>query len=137
MKRIEEKVEEITNWINELKEIVPSDLDRYISNKEKKAACERYIEKIVEAITDVAFLIIKEKKWRIPEDDSDAFTILKENKLISEDVTKKLKNAKGMRNILAHQYGKIDDQIIFEAITGDLEDDVSEFIKSIKKRQKL
>ena len=134
MKRIEEKIKEIKEWMDELKEIAPSDLDEYISNKEKKAACERYIEKIVEAVTDISFFVIKEKKWRIPEDDGDAFSILKENKLISEDLTKKLKNAKGMRNILAHQYGEVDDQIIFDAITEELEDDVNEFIKSVKKR---
>ena len=134
MKRIDEKIKEVNDWMDELKEIVPSDLDEYISNKEKKAACERYIEKIVEAVTDVAFFVIKEKRWRMPEDDSDAFAILKENKLISEDLTKKLNNAKGMRNILAHQYGKVDDQVIFEAITEELENDVEEFIKRIKKR---
>ena len=135
MKRVDEKIKEISNWMEELGEIAPSNFEEYGSNKEKKAACERYVEKIIEAVTDVAFLVIKERRWRMPNDDNDAFIVLKENKLISEDLANKLKGAKGMRNILAHQYGEVNDQIVFEAITENLEDDVNDFIKSIKKKK--
>lgn len=134
MKRIKDKINEINKFLDELKGIIPSNLKEYESNIEKKAACERYVEKIVEAITDLAFIIIKNKKFKIPEDDVDAFNILSENKVINEDLSKKLKEAKGMRNIISHQYGKIDDEIIFESIAEELDKDVREFIKSIKKK---
>jgi len=39
------------------------------------------------------------------------------NKIISAELAQKLKDAKGMRNIISHQYGTINDEIIFEAIT--------------------
>ena len=38
-----------------------------------------------------------------------------------------------MRNIIAHEYGKIDDEIVFGAVTEQLGKDVREFIKDIKK----
>ena len=41
-----------------------------------------------------------------------------------------------MRNIISHQYGKIDDEIVFAAITQELDDDAREFIKIIKKETK-
>ena len=81
----------------------------------------------------MAFLIIKLKRLKIPEDDIDAFNILSENKIISSSLASKLKNAKGMRNIISHQYGSIDDNIIFESITEELDKNVDEFIKVIKK----
>ena len=37
-----------------------------------------------------------------------------------------------MKNIISHQYGKIDDEIIFESITEELEKDVRYFIKKVK-----
>ena len=46
----------------------------------------------------------------------------------------KLKEAKGMRNILAHQYGKVDDKIIFDSITNELKKDVKNFIKAVIKK---
>ena len=131
MTRINDKISEISEFLAQLKSIAPSSLDEYKSNIEKKAACERYVEKIVEAVTDLAFLIIKNKKLKIPEDDVDAFNILFENKIIVASLAAKLKKAKGMKNIISHQYGKIDDEIVFESITEELEKDVVEFIKNL------
>ena len=70
---------------------------------------------------------------KLPEDDIDAFNILLENKIINNNLAAKLKNAKGMKNIISHQYGKIDDEILFEAITEELDKDVKDFIDNIKK----
>ncbi len=133
MDRINDKIEDVLIFFDELHEIIPENLEDYISNKKEKAACERYFEKIIGAITDIAFYIIKLKKLRIPQDDSDAFEVLKENKIIDDKLAKKLKEAKGMRNILAHEYGKIDDEIVFESLKEQLTLDIEEFIKQIKK----
>jgi uncharacterized protein YutE (UPF0331/DUF86 family) len=132
MDRINDKIEDILMFFDELSGIIPENLEDYISNKKEKAACERYFEKIIGAITDVAFYVIKLKKLRIPQDDSDAFEVLKENKIIDDKLAQKLKDAKGMRNILAHEYGKIDDEIVFDSIKDELILDAEEFIKQIK-----
>lgn len=131
MKRITDKINEIEEFLEQLKQIVPDTLQEYKTNIEKKAACERYAEKIIEAITDLAFLTIKIRKMRIPEDDADAFNILAENKIISSALSRKMQMAKGMRNIIAHQYGKIDDELVFHALREELEKDVLEFTLKI------
>ena len=77
--------------------------------------------------------MIKDRHLKIPEDDKQAFDILANEKLISPELSQKLKNAKGMRNLIAHEYGKIDDEIVFEAITSELENDVREFVSAIKR----
>ncbi len=136
MSRITDKIEEISGFLEELKSIVPSGLEEYKSSIVKRAASERYVEKIVEAATDLAFLIIKDKKLKIPEDDIDAFNILLENKFIDDDLASKLKSAKGMKNLISHQYGKIDDEIVFEAITEELEKDVRKFVEVAQKLTK-
>lgn len=133
MKRIKDKIKEINEFLEQLKGIVPSSFDEYRKNIEKKAACERYVEKIIEAVTDLAFLIIKKKNLRIPEDDIDAFNILLDNKIIENELATRLKNAKGMRNIIAHQYGKIDDEIVYNSITEELEKDITSFINQTRK----
>lgn len=133
MKRIKDKIKEINEFLEQLKGIVPSSFDEYKKNIEKKAACERYVEKIIEAVTDLAFLIIKKKNLRIPEDDIDAFNILLDNKIIENELATRLKNAKGMRNIIAHQYGKIDDEIVYNSITEELEKDITSFINQTRK----
>ena len=133
MSRINDKIDEINGYLRELAELVPASFEEYKSSNLVKAACERYVEKIVEAVTDLAFLVIKIKKFKIPEDDVDAFNILLENKLIDNDLAKRLKDAKRMKNIISHQYGKIDDEIVFEAAKEELKKDVLGFIKHIKR----
>ena len=133
MTRIKDKMSEIKVFLQELKAIMPKDFDEYKSSLVKKAACERYVEKIVEAVTDLAFMIIKAKKLKIPQSDIDAFNILSENKIIDADLVSNLKKAKGMKNIIAHQYGDIDDKVVFDSISHELENDVREFIKNVEK----
>lgn len=136
MSRIADKIDEIERYLNELADIVPDKFEKYRTDNLVKAGCERYFEKIVEAVTDVAFMIIAKNKLKIPEDDIDAFRILSEHKIIKEELYKKLKQAKGMKNMISHQYGKIDDRIVFEAITEKLDKDAREFIRSVEKKVK-
>ncbi len=136
MTRVADKIAEIEEYLGQLSEIIPNTIEEYKGSLEKKAACERYLEKIVEAATDLAFLVVKIKKLSIPEDDAHAFSILAEQKVIDEVLEKKLKDAKGMKNIIAHQYGKIDDTIVFEAVTEDLEKDIEAFITCVEKAMK-
>lgn len=129
--RIKDKIDEIENYLAELEDILPANFEEYKNNFEKKAACERYFEKIVESIVDVSFLIIKEKRLKTPEEDKEAFDILSEEEIINGELAKKLKDAKGMRNILAHEYGKIDDEIVFCSITEEIIKDAEEFVNLI------
>lgn len=130
--RIKDKIKEIENYLNELLEIIPRNLNEYRELK-TRAACERYFEVIIEAVVDLAFLIIKDKKLKIPEEDKEAFDVLVTESIISEELARRLKDAKGMRNLIAHEYGKVDDEIVFNAITEELEKDAREFIRAITK----
>ena len=132
MSRISDKMDEIQTYLKELESFVPSDFDLYKKDILRKAACERYAEKIIEAGTDLTFFIIKLKKFRKPNDDADAFSILAEAKIIDEPLSRRLLSAKGMKNIIAHQYGRIDDKIIFGAVTEELGKDVGNFIERVQ-----
>ncbi|MBI4155389.1 DUF86 domain-containing protein [Candidatus Woesearchaeota archaeon] len=128
--RIKDKIEELEKYLDELSRIKPITFDE--NDLKTKAACERYLEKIIEAVVDLAFLIIKDEGLELPEDDNAAFEILSKAKIIDDILAKKLRDAKGMRNILAHQYGQVDDKIVFNA-TKEIETDVNEFIEQLWK----
>jgi len=131
--RINDKINEIERFLDELAEIIPQNLNEYNRNFEKKAACERYFEKIIESAIDLAFLTIKLKGFEMPEEDKKAFDILVKEKIIAEKLAERLKDAKGMRNIIAHEYGNTDDELVFHAIADEIEKDIKEFISSIEK----
>ncbi|MEK6857484.1 MAG: DUF86 domain-containing protein [Nanoarchaeota archaeon] len=132
-KRVNEKIEEIEQYLAELIDIFPETLQEYKRNKLVKAACERYVEKIMEAVTDLSFILISIKKLELPQDDIDSFRILFDNKIINKSLYAKLKAAKGMRNVIAHQYGSVNDEIVFDSIKDELEEDVRTFLRELKK----
>lgn len=134
--RIKDKIKEIEGYLEELESILPENFEDYNNQFEKKAACERYFEKIVEAILDLAFLFIKERKLKSPDNDKHAFEILKEVNVIPQELSEKLQDAKGMRNIIAHEYGKIDDELVFDAVSSEIINDSKEFIKFIEEELK-
>jgi uncharacterized protein YutE (UPF0331/DUF86 family) len=134
--RINEKIEEIEKFLEFLLKRIPPNLEEYKNNLDKKAICERYIEKIIEAIVDLAFLTTKHLKIETPAktDELSIFEILFDNKIINEQLKIKLKEAKGMRNIIIHSYGKIDDEEIYNTLKEEIGTDIEEFIKSIKEK---
>ena len=131
--RIRDKITEIEKFLEELNSALPKNFYSYKNDFKLKAIGERYFEKIVEAISDLSFLIIKEKNLKQPEEEEKVFEILKNNEIISDDLARKFKEAKGMRNILSHQYGNIDDELVFDSIKNELTSDPQQFIKNIKK----
>lgn len=140
--KIKDKIEELTGYLQKLLEITPANLEEYKTDWKTKAASERFCEKIAEATVDLAFLIFKEelekdKNIKIPKDDPDVFEILREKGIISERLCKRLAELKGMRNWLAHEYEEVDDEIVYNAITSELQRDVEEFIETIKKRETI
>lgn len=131
--RIADKIREIEEYLKELESIRPKSYLVYEKDLKTKAACERYFEKITEALIDLAFLLIKDNGLALPEDDKEAFTILEKSGLIDSKISQKLREAKGMRNLIAHEYGSVDDKLVFEAITLEIERDARLFLKAVKK----
>ncbi len=86
----------------------------------------------VQIIIDVSRLIIIDLDLKRPEDNYEAISILFENKIISEDLARKLTKMIGLRNILVHEYGKIDRKKIYKILKeqiGDLEEFKKQIIK--------
>jgi len=129
--RINDKVIELEKFIEELESSLPESLEEYKNDFKIIAIGERYFEKIIEAIIDVTFLIIKERNFATPEEDKEALDILVREGIISKELAEKLKDAKGMRNIIAHEYGEIDDELVFSSLKDELIIDAQEFIKQI------
>ena len=131
--RIEQKIEQIEEYLEFLLSKVPNEIEKYKKDLTAKAVCERYAEKIIQSVIDLAFYVINIKKFIQPMEEERSFIILQKNNIITEKLAKSLIEAKGMRNFIIHEYGKIDDEIIFESISNQLEKDVREFITSVRK----
>jgi len=133
MSRINDKIEEVAGYLSDLESYVPSSLEEYIDDHKTKDACERGFEKIIEALANLSFLIINERDYEKAQDDIRAFFVLSSAGIISNSLAEKLSDAKRMRNIIAHEYGSIDDELVFETISEEIIKDANDFLEAIKK----
>lgn len=83
---------------------------------------ERYLQLSIQSIIDTAHLIIIDLGLKRPEDNYEAISILFGKKIISKNLAPKLTKMVGLRNILVHEYGKIDRKKVFEILTRRVRD---------------
>jgi|TARA_B100000315_G_scaffold118429_1_gene108532 uncharacterized protein YutE (UPF0331/DUF86 family) len=107
------KISKLLNYISELKLAKDITWERYKTNKREKAFVERYIHLAIEEVFDIAGHIVSYHKWREPENYRDVFAVLVENKILNSKDLKAFQNMASFRNILVHQYEKIDDEIVY------------------------
>ena len=131
--RISDKIKFIKDNLRDLDSIIPDRLEDYEDDLLKKAACERYSERIICALVDLSYLFIKYKNFDFPESETHVFEILQKQDIISEDLSSKLIEANKMRNVIAHLYAEINDKIVFNALKNELKNDAYELIKNIEK----
>lgn len=70
--------------------------------------------KVVQACLDVASHVIATEGYREPADYGDVFRILAENDVLSSDLAAEIVEMAGFRNVLAHEYAKIDDERVYD-----------------------
>ncbi len=131
--RIAEKVRELEKYLEEFSQLKIPDFKEYENDFKIKAISERYFEKIIEVIIQLTLYIIRLKKLESPESEEHAFRILAKNKIISEDLSIRLHDAKDMRNIVIHNYSKVEDSVVYKAITEEIVKDAEEFLKEVEK----
>ncbi|MBF0328726.1 MAG: DUF86 domain-containing protein [Nitrospirae bacterium] len=106
------------------------------SNIDIRGAVERYLYLTVQASIDLAEAVIAYKNYRKPTTMSEAFDILNEERIISLKLADKLVKMVGFRNIITHDYEKIDYQILYNVLqTGRF--DIEIFLRKIEEKLKL
>lgn len=125
------KMEIIERYLIRVKEVYKENPDN-LKNYTKQDSIVLNIQRAVEATIDIAMHIISIKKLGIPKNSRDAFEVLAYNEIIDEKILEKLKNMIGFRNIVVHNYQKLNLEILQKVIENNL-DDFNEFIYLVNK----
>ena len=105
----------------------------------KQAALERILERIIGRAIDINQHLIVElttKEISPPKDYKETFLKLAEIKVYPEEFAKKISKSVGTRNILAHEYNKINYNEIYSSVSDCLKDyhQYCEYILEILKK---
>ena len=80
------------------------------------------IQRVCEAVIDLGMHVIAERGLGIPQTSRDTFEILQNNKIVSPEMSERLKAMIGFRNIAIHNYQRLNLKIIQAIIEKDLKD---------------
>lgn len=122
-------------YLRELRAILPASLEDY-RRIEIRRSCERLLQITIESVIDICNLFVTGRRLGLPSEEDDLFDKLEQAKVLRPETVSLLRRMKGCRNILVHDYGRIDDQIMFEIVTtrlGDFDvfkDDVLEALRN-------
>lgn len=119
--RILAKIDELDGYLVELRQVVPATFEAY-GTIEKKRACERLLQIAIEVVIDICGLLVAGLRLGLPAEEDDLFERLETASVISPDLKATLRSMRGLRNILVHEYGRVDDAIVFEVIRNELGD---------------
>lgn len=119
--RVIGKIDQLRGYVETLRRIAPADLDGY-EREEIKRACERLLQIAVEAAIDTCGLLVSGLQLGLPGEEDDMFDKLEREHVIDETTTLRLRSMKGLRNILVHEYARVDDRRVFEAARNGLSD---------------
>ena len=97
-------------------------LDEFLNDVDTKDIVCHNLFILLQNIIDICSHIISDEGLEEPTFYSDMADILAKEKVIREDLKQPLKNMIGLRNIIAHQYGDIDFNIIYKIVKEDIKD---------------
>ena len=118
---VKNKLISLEEYINDLKEYKDITIFEYKKDKIIQRYLERTLHLAVESILDIGSHIISDERLGSPDDNSDIFRILAENNIIKKNMDNYIKMAR-FRNIIVHDYAKIDPEIIIVIINSGIED---------------
>jgi uncharacterized protein YutE (UPF0331/DUF86 family) len=124
------KLEALREYIGYLKGYRNCTIDDLNTDPTLRGAVERYLHLSAECVIAVAGIMISELGLRKPEEYRESIDILGEAGIIPSDFAQYFSPVAGFRNILVHEYAKIDLTEVHRHLQKDL-DDFDKFAKYI------
>ncbi len=122
--KIFEKLENFGEYLNYLKQIQIEAKSQkiFLSDFHLFGTAERYLHLCIQIVIDILHLIIIDLGLKKPESNYETISILFAEKIFSEKLADKLTAMIGFRNILVHEYGKIDRERIYKILKSRVKD---------------
>ena len=113
---VSSRLEKLREYLAVLKTIRRYDLTRFLEDPLAHGAAERYLQLAIECALDIGNHIIADRNLRKPGTYAEIFEILAENQIISRKLLKELEGMAAFRNILVHDYVRLDRGKVYQLI---------------------
>lgn len=117
------KLQALDEYLTYLKELQKVNKRSFLHDYHQFGLAEHYLHLCIEVLLDVAKLIIIIYSFPRPEENRDVFRVLYDKRVINIKLYNCLAGISGFRNVLIHEYEKIDKERVYEY----LQDSIDQF----------
>jgi uncharacterized protein YutE (UPF0331/DUF86 family) len=110
---INAKIDLVDQNIRLLEELKEQGYELFSKNFRDIQAAKHSLQESIEACLIISNHIIAEKVFRRGEDYKDIFSVIEEEGIIDTELSARLQEMAKFRNLLVHQYGRIDMRRLF------------------------
>jgi uncharacterized protein YutE (UPF0331/DUF86 family) len=107
-----------------------TDLETFLKDIDRQESLLFNIQMGIQNCIDIAAHIISDEGLGVPGSTNDMFYLLEENGYLNSEITEKMVKAVGFRNLIVHEYAKIELKQVFEIAQEDI-NDLNEYLMSI------
>lgn len=116
------KIAQIDDYLNQIQEFSTLSLRSYKKDWKTQRIIERTLQILIEVCIDLANHIISDQGMRVPVGYADTFQVLMENGVIRKKLFETMEKMAKFRNVVVHQYEKIDPVIVVSILHKNLGD---------------
>ncbi len=116
------KLSALDGYLKQIGEYANISSNEYANDWKVQRIVERTLQMMIETCLDVSGHIISDERFRIPETYADVFRVLVENDILEEGQFEGLEKMAKFRNIIVHDYEKIDPEIMVGVLQKNLSD---------------
>lgn len=110
------RLERLREYLNNLEAVLQFDCNRFVTDPFIHGTAERNLHLAIECLLDIGNHIISERNYTKPENYADIFKILTDMKVISPTLASNLEGMAAFRNILVHDYMRLDRVRVYDMI---------------------
>lgn len=127
---IRQKIKIAEDYLQEIKEFLRASDEIIYSDLKNRYSLERVFLLLVEELIDINNYFIKALNLKPIDDLKSSFLALGEANILPKDFALKISPLVGVRNILVHQYEKLDFSLFLKNLRGNL-NDFEEYFRNI------
>ena len=119
---IKQKILDVDIYLEKLGSKLPESVEEFLDDIDTQLISQRIFEIITQTMLDICYHIIVKQKLKIPENYGDCIKSLSSLGILSPEETERYRLIIGMRNIIVHQYGGIDLNLLYHGLASIVED---------------
>lgn len=116
------RVAVLEEYVGQLREYAQVPADAYAADWKTQRIVERTLQLAIEACTDVCHHAISDRRLRVPSTYAETFEIAADAGLVPDTLRASLVRMARFRNLLVHDYTKIDPSVVVEILRTRLDD---------------